>query len=88
MFKVNNKENQNYVTDVILVSLLLILSIFHTFFSVCIVNFEKVNVCSVGKYLFKVNYKDTRAMFIDLLLTLNRNFSSDFLMLALINLFL
>ena len=33
------------VSDVVLVFLLLILNIFHTFFSVSIVDFEQVNVC-------------------------------------------
>ena len=39
MAKVNNKEND--VTDVILLTM----NIFHTFFSVSIVDFEQVNVC-------------------------------------------
>ena len=33
------------VDDVVLVFLLLILNIFHTFFSVSIVDFEQVNAC-------------------------------------------
>ena len=43
MFKVNNKD-----TGVILVSLLLTLNMFHTLFSVSIVNFEQVNAGVVG----------------------------------------
>ena len=39
MFKVNNKGTR--MTS--LVSLLLTLNIFHTFFSACLVNFEEVN---------------------------------------------
>ena len=46
MYKINNKDTRMtpflYPTGVILVSLLLILNIFHTFFSVSIVNFEHV----------------------------------------------
>ena len=41
MFKVNNKDA---TSDAVLVSLLSTLNIFHTIFSVCIVDFEQLNV--------------------------------------------
>ena len=41
MFKVND---QNDVSDIVLVFLLLTIDIFYTFSSVCIVVFEQVNV--------------------------------------------
>ena len=58
LFKINNRntrkrcgiclkltiKHQNDVNDVILVFLSIILGIFHTFFSVSIVDFEQVNV--------------------------------------------
>ena len=37
-------REKNHAIDVVLVSLLLTLNIFHTFFSVSIVEFEQVNV--------------------------------------------
>ena len=54
-------------SDVVLVFLLLTFNIFHTFFSVYIVDFEQVNVISVviynpaNIYLLKVNNRKTRA---------------------------
>ena len=42
MFKVNNKDTRA-TPDVVLVSLLLTLNIFHTFSNVSTVNFEHVN---------------------------------------------
>ena len=42
MFRVSNKDTRT-MPGVVLVSLLLPLSIFHTLFSVSIVNFEQVN---------------------------------------------
>ena len=42
MFKVNNKDTRT-TPGVVLVSLLLTLNIFHTLFSVSIVDFEQVN---------------------------------------------
>ena len=41
MFKVNNKDA---TSNAVLVYLLLTLNIFHTIFSVCIVDFEQLNV--------------------------------------------
>ena len=43
MFKVNIK-NIRTTSDVVLVFLMLTLNIFHTFFSVSLVDFEQVNV--------------------------------------------
>ena len=43
MFKVNIK-NIRTTSDVVLVFLMLTLNIFHTFFSVSLVDFEEVNV--------------------------------------------
>ena len=43
MFKVNIK-NIRKTSDVVLVFLMLTLNIFHTFFSVSLVDFEQVNV--------------------------------------------
>ena len=48
MFKVNNKNIRIKSNDVVLVFLLLTLNIFH-FFSVSIVDFERVNVGWVRK---------------------------------------
>ena len=48
MFKADNKN-----TNVVLVFLLLTLNIFHTFFSVYIVDFEQVNVSREGLQLYK-----------------------------------
>ena len=42
MFKVYKKRHKNNVYNVVLVSLLLILNIFHTLIHVSIVNFEHV----------------------------------------------
>ena len=52
MFKANQKKNKKKkreadVIDVVLVYLSLTLNIFHTFSSVFIVDFERVNVSSV-----------------------------------------
>ena len=44
MFKVN-KRHENKVSDVVLVSLLLTLKIFHISSTASIVNFEQVNIC-------------------------------------------
>ena len=44
MFKANNAKKQDDVNKIVLVFLLLTLSIFHTFSSVFIVDFEQVNV--------------------------------------------
>ena len=44
MFKINNK----YTYDVVLVFLLVTLNIFHSFFSVSIVDFEEVNISWVS----------------------------------------
>ena len=45
MFNVN--KNTNNIIDVVLVFLLSTSNLFHTFFSVSIVEFEQVNVCWV-----------------------------------------
>ena len=39
------KDNKDIVNDIVMVSLLLTLKIFHTFFSALIVDIEQVNVC-------------------------------------------
>ena len=54
MFKVNNKNYKNNVNDVLLVFLLLTLNVFHTFFSVSIVDFKQVNVNWVTKDFFSI----------------------------------
>ena len=43
MYKVNLYRHQNNANDVVLVSLLLTLNIFHTLFQFSIINFEQVN---------------------------------------------
>ena len=47
MFKVNNKDTRTTPNDVVLVSLLLNFNIFHTFYSVSIVDFQQVNISYV-----------------------------------------
>ena len=45
MFKVNNKEDKNHISDVVLVFLLLTLNVdFTSFSSVLTVDFELINV--------------------------------------------
>ena len=54
MFKVNNKDNQNDNNGVVLVSLLLTLNIFHSFY--VSINFEQVNggwVISLISHLYE-----------------------------------
>ena len=47
MFEVNNKDTAT-TSGVVLQFLLLTFTIFHTFFSVSIVDYEQLNVCWVG----------------------------------------
>ena len=52
MFKVNKKRHQNDVNDVVVLSLMLTLTIFHTFFSVYVIDHEQENVSWVIKQFY------------------------------------
>ena len=43
----NNRNTEKNVNDIVVVFLLLTLNVFHTFFSVSIVDFEQVSICWV-----------------------------------------